>query len=82
MTDLYSPSSIVVLFTIFPLLGLATLGLRFHVRLNVQKPSELWVDDWLILVGAILAVSLNVNGLIGTLLQDGDTRCMTGTNVL
>ncbi|KAI9692292.1 MAG: hypothetical protein M1822_006523 [Bathelium mastoideum] len=64
---LYAPSSIIALFVIFPIIGLLVLGLRFHVRLHVQKPPELWIDDWLILVGAILTVSLNVNGIIGWL---------------
>ena len=72
MSNLYQPSSIIILFTIFPLIGLIVLGVRFHVRVNIQKPSALWIDDWLILVGAILSVSLNINGIVGTLLQHDD----------
>jgi hypothetical protein len=62
---MYSPSSIITVFIIFPIIGLIVLALRFFVRLRVQKPPELWIDDWLIFVGAILTVALNVNGLIG-----------------
>ena len=62
---LYDPSSIIALFIIFPIIGLVVLALRFYVRLRVQKPPGLWIDDWLILVGAFLTVSLNINGIIG-----------------
>ncbi|KAF2230960.1 hypothetical protein EV356DRAFT_316742 [Viridothelium virens] len=67
MTELYTPASIIALFVIFPLIALVVLGLRFHVRLNLQKPRELGIDDWMVLVGTILTVSLNINGLVSTI---------------
>ena len=66
---LYSPFSIIVLFVVFPGLGLITTALRFYIRLRLQRPPKVWIDDWFILAGAILSISLNFNGLIGKLLQ-------------
>ena len=59
----YSPTSIIVVSVVLPVIALVAICLRFWVRLRVQ-PTYVGIDDWLILGAFIFMVGDAANLII------------------
>lgn len=63
---MYSPTSIVALGIVLPLLGVFAVFLRLFIRMRL-RPTPLGADDWIICVGAFFVCAMGANELIGKL---------------
>ena len=60
-----SPSGLVVIGVILPLLGVIAVLFRFYIRFN-SKHFDIGADDWLILAACLLVCGMGVMQIIGT----------------
>lgn len=67
---MYSPTSVVTLGVVLPLLGAITVVARFIVRLRL-KAGSVSCDDWLIACGCLLVCAMGANQVIGVYLHSG-----------
>ena len=66
----YSPTSIIVVSVVLPLLAFVAICLRFWVRLRVQ-PTYIGIDDWLILAAFVFLLGDAANLIVREYLCSG-----------
>ncbi|OGM44989.1 hypothetical protein ABOM_005773 [Aspergillus bombycis] len=53
-----TPVAVIVISTVFPVLGITVVALRFYTRIKVGSLSMLWIDDWLTIPALIFELVL------------------------
>jgi len=59
----YDQASVISVCLIFPLLGFLLTSVRLLMRWRLKMTFG--IDDWLILIGSILAIGMGVNIVVG-----------------